>query len=193
MIKPTAQAIVCAVLAGLLGMPAFAATKLDEGIAAYNARNYRAAIPKLQQFLASHPNDTKAHYYLGLALQATSQLSLAKGHYMWIYENGTDARLKYNAWQALSHLGKVRASSGNSATALTSGNSQSSMGMITSEYSSGSSSTVREAAPARPGVNVQVDPDDPTGGHRSNNGRSIISKEDDVHHTIQVTKTGGCH
>lgn len=77
---------------------------IDKAIAAYNAKKYSEAIPTLNALVSKNPNNEKARYYLALSYQAINQIQPAKKEYFWLYQQGKDSRLKYNAWMALSSL-----------------------------------------------------------------------------------------
>lgn len=97
------KSLTAALLLASLALPAFA-SKLDDAIADYNSKQYGQAITKLGDVLRAKPNDSKAHYYLALAYQGASQIKAAQTQYYWVYQNSTDDRLKYQAWQALSQM-----------------------------------------------------------------------------------------
>lgn len=88
----------------------------NEGVAAYNARNYRAALSRFQQAAQAAPRDASIRYYMGLCYQGMNQMSLAKQEYQWVAASGTPA-LRSQATAALSNLSRYPVSYSGSSTA----------------------------------------------------------------------------
>lgn len=89
-----------------LAAPAFAGDSpvLASAVQDYNQRKYRDALTKLDGLSRGGQANDKAHYYMALCYQGINQMATAKSEYQWVYANGRDATLKYNAWQALKSM-----------------------------------------------------------------------------------------
>ena len=79
-------------------------TNLDDPVHLYNQRQYASALAKFKELVRKNPKDNKSHYYMALCYQGLNQIRQAQAEYMWVYTNGTDARLKYNSWLAISNI-----------------------------------------------------------------------------------------
>lgn len=89
----------------ILAPCAFAVSNgFNEAVSLYNSRRLPQALEKLTALARTNPNDAGVHYYMALCYQGTSQIAAAKTEYLWVYSKGNDARLKYNAWQALQQI-----------------------------------------------------------------------------------------
>ena len=95
---------VCALFA--LAAPVLAADSpaMTQAMADYKSRKYRDALTKLDGIVRTGQANDKAHYYKALCYQGINQMSTARNEYMWVYSNGRDPTLKYNAWQALTSM-----------------------------------------------------------------------------------------
>lgn len=100
--------IAASLLAAIFNLPVQAAENpaLTQAVQDYNAKKYRDAITKLDNLSRSGQANDKSHYYMALCYQAINQMATAKNEYMWVYSNGKDAKLRYNAWQALMSMDK---------------------------------------------------------------------------------------
>jgi tetratricopeptide (TPR) repeat protein len=65
-------------------------TSLEEGIKAYDAKQYVKALTKLDATLANNPKNSTAHYYKGLALEAQNNLPQAIISYQKSVEHDPD-------------------------------------------------------------------------------------------------------
>lgn len=86
--------------------------ELQRGIAAYNSRNYAQAVTELKG-----TNSCLGHYYKALSYQALGRYTDAQYEYEWNYRKATDKALRYQSWQGLQGLAKMKARRGSTSEA----------------------------------------------------------------------------
>jgi hypothetical protein len=79
--------------------------EVQRSIAAYNSRNYAQAVAALKG-----TNSSLGHYYRALSYQALGRYTDAQYEYEWNYRKSTDKALRYQSWQGLQGLAKMRTS-----------------------------------------------------------------------------------
>lgn len=90
-------------LAAPAALPGF-----NEGVAAYNARRYSQAVSYFSQALKVSPSDPTTHYWLALAYQGMNQMTLAKQHFAYVAQCGSNRALAAQASLALNNLGRYQ-------------------------------------------------------------------------------------
>lgn len=78
---------------------------LDQAIADYNNRDYRAAIAKLN---TADQKNSLVHYYLAMSYQSIGSFEEAEKQYSWVYRNTKDNRLRAQSLQGLQALSNVK-------------------------------------------------------------------------------------
>lgn len=102
----------------LLGQSAFA-TPMDDGIKAYNAKNYRAALTHFGNAGRLKPTDPTVYYYLGLCYQGMRQTALARQNFEWVAANAGNSQIGAQAQMALAQLNKSNPGQGTSTVQIT--------------------------------------------------------------------------
>lgn len=130
--KELSLGLLVAMVSVLSSTPAFGAPPgFDDGVKAYNSRQYSNALARFQQVARSAPSDALNRYYMGLCYQGLNQFALAKQQYEYVYATSRDSSLRASCSRALSGLGRYQSqkSSGSvSSTQATSGKSPGNFG-----------------------------------------------------------------
>lgn len=80
----------------------------DDGVKAYNARQYANALARFQQAARVAPTDPLTHYYMGLSYQGLNQFSLAKQQYEYVYATSKNNGLRASCSAALASLSRYQ-------------------------------------------------------------------------------------
>ena len=83
------------------------AGELDDAVKQYGSGSYVLALKSLEHLNENAPSE-KSHYYAGLCYQYGNQLAKAEEQFMWVYNKGKDATLRYYAWSALQSIEKYK-------------------------------------------------------------------------------------
>ena len=74
------------------GSPTF-----NEGVQAYNHRQYSQALSKFSELERLGQGSELVHYYMALSYQGLNQISMAKAEYSFVSARARDAGLRVNA------------------------------------------------------------------------------------------------
>ena len=77
-------------LSAILLLPTIAAAGWDEGVAAFRAKNFKAAAIEFQKLVEQSPDGFQGHYMLGLTLEQLNRKSEALQHLRKAYELNPD-------------------------------------------------------------------------------------------------------
>lgn len=80
----------------------------DDGVKAYNARQYAIALGRFQQAARVAPTDSLTHYYMGLCYQGQNQFTLAKQQYEYVYATSNSNALRASCSSALASLNRYQ-------------------------------------------------------------------------------------
>ena len=76
----------------------------NEGVQAYNQKQYSEALKKFKALAQSGMNTDKVHYYMALCYQGQNQIALAKAEYSLVLAQSRDSGLRSHSQRALASI-----------------------------------------------------------------------------------------
>lgn len=111
-------------LSVLLGLtfcaPSVLAGPLEDGIKAYNAKQYKQALGYFGAAGRQAPGNPQVYYYLGLCYQGMHQYALARQHFEWVANNCGSTPVGIQARTALNQVNKLSPGSAQSGGSVSS-------------------------------------------------------------------------
>ncbi len=80
----------------------------DDGVRAYNGRQYRQALSSFSQAASQAPADPMVRYYMGLSYQGLNQMTLAKQQFEYVASCQSNPSLAGQARTALQNLARYQ-------------------------------------------------------------------------------------